>query len=89
MTSFTNNFRPNVRLIAAGAALTGIGTVVAATGAALVGLALATAGRRWSQTWETPPAELAQRTYNQAKTASQAASQAGLAAWRNGAPSMN
>ncbi|MEZ0065048.1 hypothetical protein ABIA32_001036 [Streptacidiphilus sp. MAP12-20] len=90
MTSMSNSamntgFRPNARLLALGAAMTGVGSVVVATGAALVGLALATAGRRWIQHWETPPTEMAHRTFTQAKVASQA----GLDAWRNGGSSMN
>lgn len=88
MTAMTSNstqsLRPNVRLLAVGAAMTGIGSVVVATGAALVGLSLAAAGRRWIQSWETPPSELATRTLHQARVASQA----GMDAWRTG-PSMN
>jgi hypothetical protein len=83
-TNATQGFRPNTRLLAVGAAMTGLGSVVVATGAALVSLALVSAGRRWVQTWETAPGEVATRTLNQAKKASQA----GLDAWRAGA-SMN
>ncbi|MEY9846063.1 hypothetical protein ABH940_003148 [Streptacidiphilus sp. BW17] len=83
-TNATQGFRPNTRLLAVGAAMTGLGSMVVATGAALVGLSLISAGRRWIQTWETPPAEMATRTLNQAKMARQA----GMDAWRTG-PSMN
>jgi hypothetical protein len=87
MTNDSTNpgFRPNMRLLAAGAVMTGIGTMIVAAGATLVGLSLAVAGRRWVQTWETPPTEMAQRTYNQARMASLA----GLEAWRSNSPSMN
>ncbi|MEY9872366.1 hypothetical protein ABH931_001840 [Streptacidiphilus sp. MAP12-33] len=87
MTNNSNNasFRPNVRLLAMGAAMTGVGAMVVATGAAMVGLSLAVAGRRWVQSWETPPTEMAQRTFAQARVASQA----GMDAWRGAGPSMN
>jgi hypothetical protein len=79
------SFQPNGRMLALGATLTGVGAIVIAAGAATVGLSLAVAGRRWVQSWETPPTELAQRTLNQARVASQA----GLDAWRGAAPSVN
>lgn len=86
MTNSNNaGFHPNPRLLAMGAAMTGVGAMVVAAGAAMVGLSLAIAGRRWVQSWEVPPAEMAHRTINQARMASQA----GLEAWRNGGPSMN
>jgi hypothetical protein len=71
-------------LLVVGAAMTGLGSMVVATGAALVGLSLVSAGRRWIQSWETPPSEMAARTLSQAKMASQA----GMEAWRTGS-SMN
>ena len=83
-SSANQGFHPNARLLAMGAAMTGVGAMVVAAGAAMVGLSLAVAGRRWVQSWETPPAELAQRTFAQARMAGQA----GRDAWRNG-PSMN
>jgi hypothetical protein len=78
-------FHPNMRLLTAGAVMTGFGSMVIAGGVAMLGLSLAMAGRRWVQSWETPPAEMAQRTFNQARMASQA----GLEAWRGNSPSLN
>lgn len=77
-------FHPNPRLLALGAAMTGVGAMVVAAGAAMVGLSLAMAGRRWVQSWEIPPSEMAHRTLAQARMAGQA----GRDAWRHG-PSMN
>ncbi|WP_052433972.1 hypothetical protein [Streptacidiphilus melanogenes] len=87
MTNSSTNpgFRPNTQLLAAGAAMTGFGALVVAAGAAMVGFSLAMAGRRWVQSWETAPTEMAQRTFNQARVASQA----GLDAWRGASPSLN
>ncbi|QKW20232.1 hypothetical protein HUT16_15200 [Kitasatospora sp. NA04385] len=72
-------FQVNRRLLTAGAALTGVGAVVALAGTALVCTALVSAGRGWVRTLETHPAEMAQRTFQQAK----AASAAGREAWRS------
>lgn len=83
-SSSTAGFHPNTRLLAMGAAMTSVGAMVTAAGAAMVGLSLAMAGRRWVQSWETPPTEMAQRTFAQARMAGQA----GRDAWRGG-PSMN
>ncbi|MGW4809336.1 hypothetical protein [Kitasatospora sp. NPDC004272] len=73
-------FQVNRGMLTAGAALTGLGAVVGLTGTVLVCAALANAGRGWVRSLETPPAEMAQRTFQQAK----AASAAGLEAWRTG-----
>lgn len=75
-------FRVNKRLLAAGAVLTGSGALLALVGTAIAATALATAGRGWVQSMETPPTELASRAVRQARAASLAASQAGVDAWR-------
>ncbi|MFB7666817.1 hypothetical protein ACFC1R_23180 [Kitasatospora sp. NPDC056138] len=75
---FIGGFQVNRGMLTAGAALTGVGALIGLTGTVIVGVALASAGRDWVQQLETPPGELAARTFQQAK----AASQAGLDAWR-------
>ncbi|AUG78154.1 hypothetical protein CFP65_3358 [Kitasatospora sp. MMS16-BH015] len=76
---FIGGFQVNRHLLAAGAALTGVGAMIGLAGTVIVGVALASAGRGWVQQLETPPGELAARTLNQAR----AASMAGLDAWRH------
>ena len=71
-------FQVNRSLLAGGAVLTGIGAVLGLAGAAMVGVALASAGRGWVQQLETPPSALASRTLREAKVASMA----GWEAWR-------
>lgn len=73
-----SDFRPNTRLLTAGAVTTAVGALVAAAGATLVVSALASAGRSWVRTWETAPSVLATRTLRQAQSAAQAAQDA----WR-------
>ncbi|MEV0536518.1 hypothetical protein [Kitasatospora sp. NPDC050463] len=80
--SFLSGFQVNRPLLAGGAALTGIGAVLGATGAVMVCVALATAGRSWVRQLDTPPTAMAQRALHQAKVASSAASAAGWQAWR-------
>ncbi|MDH6135414.1 hypothetical protein P3T37_004829 [Kitasatospora sp. MAA4] len=75
-------FQPNRKLIGAGLLLGGVGAVAGLLGTVMVGVALATAGRGWVRQLETPPTERAARALQQAR----AASQAGLDAWRSGAP---
>ncbi|MGK4581583.1 hypothetical protein [Kitasatospora sp. HPMI-4] len=75
---YFGGFQINRGMLTAGAALTGIGALIGLTGTVLVGVALASAGRGWVRQMETPPGELAARTLQQAR----AASQAGLEAWR-------
>ncbi|WP_441245376.1 hypothetical protein [Kitasatospora sp. McL0602] len=83
--NFMGGFQVNRHMLAAGAALTGVGALIGLAGTAIVGVALVSAGRGWVQKLETPPTELASRTLHQAKMASMA----GLDAWRhpgNGTP---
>ncbi|MFJ9775225.1 hypothetical protein ACIRVF_28920 [Kitasatospora sp. NPDC101157] len=73
-----NGFQVNRSLLVGGVALTGIGSVLGAAGAALVCAALFTAGRSWVRGLETAPATFAQRALREAKVASAA----GWEAWR-------
>ena len=82
MATNQTTFRVNRRLLAVGAVLTGTGAVLALVGTAIAATALATAGRGWVQSLETPPTELATRAVRGAKAASMAASHAGVDAWR-------
>ncbi|MER5640379.1 hypothetical protein ABT095_25955 [Kitasatospora sp. NPDC002227] len=77
--SFMGGFQVNRHMLAAGAALTGVGAMIGLAGTVIVGVALATAGREWVHQLETPPGELAHRTLHQARMASMA----GLEAWRS------
>ncbi|GAA4982468.1 hypothetical protein [Kitasatospora paranensis] len=76
----TEQFKPNVRLLAVGTAMTGAGAFLGVAGAALIATALATAGRRVVTAWETHPVEMASRTAHQAVSASHAARDA----WHSG-----
>jgi hypothetical protein len=82
-TNNTMTFRINKQLLVTGVALTGTGALLALVGTAIAGTALVTAGRGWVQSLETPPSERATRALHQAQSASRAASQAGLDAWRS------
>jgi membrane protein implicated in regulation of membrane protease activity len=72
-----SEFHPSRRALTVGAALTGAGTLLTAVGATVVVVALATAGRSWLNSWDTPPSELAARQFRRA----QMAAQAGRSAW--------
>jgi hypothetical protein len=63
-----------------GAALVGVGTMVALMGLAVGGSHLLSSTRRWVQAMEVPPSELARLKWVQARTAAVA----GTAAWQNG-----
>ncbi|WP_406200240.1 hypothetical protein OH807_18905 [Kitasatospora sp. NBC_01560] len=76
--SFFNGFQVNRTLLAGGAVFTGVGALLGATGAVMVCVALATAGRQWVRGMDTPPTAMAQRALSGAK----AASAAGWDAWR-------
>lgn len=73
-----SGFRVNRSLLAGGVALAGVGAVLGAAGAAMMCAALATAGRDWLRSRETPPTALAQRALHEARVASSA----GWHAWR-------
>ncbi|MFI6846034.1 hypothetical protein OG535_17655 [Kitasatospora sp. NBC_00085] len=76
--SFLSGFQVNRSLLAGGAVLTGIGALLGAAGAVMVCAALATAGRGWVRSMDTPPTAMAQRALHEAKVASAA----GWEAWR-------
>jgi len=65
-----------------GAALVGVGTMVALAGLAVGGSHLFAATRRWIQAMEVPPSQVARLKWAQARTAAAA----GAATWRNGVP---
>ncbi|MFB9367416.1 hypothetical protein ACWCYY_30740 [Kitasatospora sp. NPDC001664] len=75
---FIGGFEVNRGLLATGVVLTGVGALVGLAGTAMVGAALLSAGRGWVRQLETPPGEMAQRTFQHAR----AASMAGWDAWR-------
>ena len=72
----------NTTLVTRGVVLIGVGGALALTGVALGSSALLAATRRWVEQLETPPTELARRSWEQAK----AATTAGADAWRHGTP---
>jgi len=65
----------------AGAVLIGIGSLLGLAGLAIAGAALTAAARRYVNTMEVPPSELARQQLAKAR----AAATAGASAWRNGA----
>jgi hypothetical protein len=73
-------FRLNTGLLATGAALAGIGSLLGMAGLAISMAAIAAAGRRWVTDRGVPPAELARQQLAKAR----AATTAGATAWRNG-----
>ncbi|MER7750742.1 hypothetical protein [Kitasatospora sp. NPDC097643] len=73
-----SGFQVNRSLLAGGAVLTGLGALLGAAGAVMVCAALATAGRSWVRSLDTPPTALAHRALHEAKVASTA----GYEAWR-------
>jgi len=76
---------PQVRRgpLVSGAALIGIGGLIALVGVAIGGFHLLSALRQWVSEMETPPSELAKQKLAQAKAAAAAASSAGAGAWQN------
>ncbi|KJS56941.1 hypothetical protein [Streptomyces rubellomurinus] len=73
-----SGFRVNRSLLAGGAVLTGIGSLLGAAGATMVCVALAMAGRDWMRGLENRPTAVAQRALHEARVASTA----GWEAWR-------
>ena len=72
----------NTSPLITGAALVGVGAMIALVGLAVGGSHLLAATRRWIQAMEVPPSEVARIKWMQARTAAVA----GTAAWRNGVP---
>jgi hypothetical protein len=73
-------FQVNLRLLAAGAVLAGVGSMLGLAGLAISSGALAAAARRWANQRGMPPTELAKHHWHKAK----AATAAGANAWRDG-----
>jgi hypothetical protein len=65
----------------AGAVLIGVGSLLGLAGLAIAGAALTAAARRYVDSMEVPPSELARQNLAKAR----AAASAGVSAWRNGA----
>jgi len=76
-------FHPAKGRLAAGAALSGFGMLIAAAGVGVLVYELARAGRTWTGSWDVPPSELAARTLHQAQSAAQSAAHAGREAWNS------
>jgi hypothetical protein len=66
-----------------GAALIGVGGLIALVGVAVGGLHLLSALRQWAKEMEVPPSELAKQKLAQAKAAASAAGAAGADAWQH------
>jgi hypothetical protein len=64
----------------AGAALIGIGSLLGLAGLAIAGATLGAAARRYVNSMEVPPSELAKQNLAKARVAASA----GVNAWRNG-----
>jgi hypothetical protein len=65
----------------AGAVLIGVGSLLGLAGLAIAGATLTAAARRYVNSMEVPPSELARQQLAKAR----AAASAGASAWRNGA----
>ena len=74
----------NVDQIRAGAILLGVGGFIAFAGAAVVGLAIASALQRRVQQMDVPPTELARQHWSAVKHATAT----GVGVWRNEAPGL-
>jgi hypothetical protein len=74
----TDGFKVNTSLLAAGAALVGLGGLLATIGLAVGGTAVLTAVRRRVRQMDVSPSELARRNVARAKAAAAASS----VAWR-------
>jgi hypothetical protein len=73
----------NRNLLLGGVTLMTVGGILVMAGGLVTTLAAVQAGRRWVQTWEEPPSELARRRWDQARSAVAA----GADTWRNSRPS--
>lgn len=74
-------FQVNTGPLLAGAVLVGIGSLLGLAGLAISGATMAAAARRWVNSMEVPPSQLAKQQLAKAR----AATAAGASAWRNGA----
>jgi hypothetical protein len=69
--------------LVSGAALVGVGGLIALVGVAIGGFHLLSAVRQWVGEMEVPPTEVAKQKLAQAKAAASAAGTAGAGAWQN------
>jgi hypothetical protein len=76
----TQGFALNTGPLLAGAVLIGIGSLLGLAGLAIAGATLTAAARRYVDSMEVPPSELAKQNLAKAR----AAATAGVSAWRNG-----
>ena len=77
----TQGFALNTGPLLAGAVLIGVGSLLGLAGLAIAGATLTAAARRYVNSMEVPPSELAKQNLAKAR----AAASAGVSAWRNGA----
>jgi len=69
--------------LVSGAALVGVGGLIALVGVAIGGFHLLSAVRQWVGEMEVAPSDLARQKVAQARAAATAASAAGAGAWQN------
>jgi hypothetical protein len=74
-------FQVKPGLLATGAVLAAVGSLLGLAGLVISGAALADAARRWVRSQEVPPTELAKQQLAKAR----AATNAGASAWRDSA----
>jgi hypothetical protein len=74
-------FEMNTGALLTGAVMIGIGSLIGLVGLALSAAAVAAAARRYVDSMEVPPSELAKKHWARAR----AATVAGASVWRNGA----
>jgi hypothetical protein len=77
----TQGFALNTAPLLAGAVLIGIGSLLGLAGLAIAGATLTAAARRYVNSMEVPPSQLARQQLAKAR----AAASAGAGAWRDGA----
>ena len=77
----TQGFALQTGPLLAGAVLIGVGSLLGLAGLAIAGAALTAAARRYVNSMEVPPSQLAKQNLAKAR----AAASAGASAWRNGA----
>jgi hypothetical protein len=77
----TRGFALNTAPLLAGAVLIGIGSLLGLAGLAIAGATLTAAARRYVDSMEVPPSQVARQQLAKAR----AAASAGASAWRDGA----
>jgi hypothetical protein len=81
-TSITDKVQIDTGILAGGAILAAIGSLLLAVGMLLGGVAFASAIRGWARSLEKPPAEFARHHIHKLRSATEA----GVKAWSNGMP---